>query len=621
MEKIKSFSLILLDMLLVNLSYVLAIFFVSLNILPDVELYFSRNIFIVTLIYLLAFVGFKLYKSLWTYASVDEFLFLISANLFSGFAFFSLYYFIFGVTRVRWVSTAMVLTTISTIGFRLCFRIYRMGLVYVSKHSKKDFERVMIVGAGCAGTMILKEMLTSEYMKLNPVVLVDDDESKLGKIIYGVPVMGKTSDIKILSIDNKINTVIIAIPSMDNGKRAEIVKLCKETGCKVKTIPGLYEIINGTVGITNIRDVEVEDLLGRESVKLNMEEISAYIKGKNVMVTGGGGSIGSELCRQIVKFNPKELLILDIYENNAYDIQNELKSRYPDLNFKVLIASVRDKKRMTNIFEEFNPNIVFHAAAHKHVPLMEDSPEEAIKNNVFGTLNVAELSDKYNVEKFVLISTDKAVNPTNVMGASKRLCEMIVQAINLKSNTEFVAVRFGNVLGSNGSVIPLFKRQIREGGPVTVTHKEITRYFMLIPEAAQLVLQAAAYAKGGEIFVLDMGKPVKIYDLACDLIRLSGLEPHKDISVMITGLRPGEKLYEELLMDEEGLMKTAHEKIFVGKSTDEDLEEIKVKLTNLNIIMEKGTKNQIIKELEKIVITFKSENYKVYVNDEIAMGG
>ena len=376
-------------------------------------------------------------------------------------------------------------------------------------------------------------------------------------------------------------------------------------------MPGLYEIINGTVGITNIRDVELEDLLGRESINLDMNEISRYISNKVVMVTGGGGSIGSELCRQIVKFNPSELILVDIYENNAYDIQNELLRMCAVPNLKVLIASVRDKKRMEDIFKEHKPNIVFHAAAHKHVPLMEDSPGEAIKNNVFGTLNMVELADTYGIEKFVLISTDKAVNPTNVMGATKRLCEMIVQAKSKESKTEFAAVRFGNVLGSNGSVIPLFKKQISEGGPVTVTHPEIRRYFMLIPEAVQLVIQASAYAKGGEIFVLDMGRPVKIYDLACDLIKLSGFEPYKDIDIEITGLRPGEKLYEELLMDEEGLRETAHKKIFIGKPNYEKFDDIKTKLGKINKVIEEGNNDDIIKELGNIVKTFKHDNSNI----------
>lgn len=618
MEKLKGASLIILDMVFVNLCYIVGIFLVSLTILDDVQIYFTMKCFFVTIIYGLTFFIFKLYNSLWKYATIDEFLFVICANLVSGFTFFGIDYYVNGVTRMRWIGTSMVLTTCATVGFRAFFRIYRVGLIYVSKNSKKNCERVMIVGAGSAGTMILKEMLTSEYMNLNPVVLIDDEHEKLGKIIYGVKVQGKTKDIKRIAKDMEINTIIIAIPSIENNVRAELIRICKETGCKVKTMPGLYEIINGTVGITNIRDVELEDLLGRESINLDMNEISRYISNKVVMVTGGGGSIGSELCRQIVKFNPSELILVDIYENNAYDIQNELLRMCAAPNLKVLIASVRDKKRMEDIFREHKPNIVFHAAAHKHVPLMEDSPGEAIKNNVFGTLNMVELADTYGIEKFVLISTDKAVNPTNVMGATKRLCEMIVQAKSKESKTEFAAVRFGNVLGSNGSVIPLFKKQISEGGPVTVTHPEITRYFMLIPEAAQLVIQASAYAKGGEIFVLDMGRPVKIYDLACDLIKLSGFEPYKDINIEITGLRPGEKLYEELLMDEEGLRETAHKKIFIGKPNYENFDDIKTKIDKINQVIEEGNNGDIIKELGNIVKTFKHDDSNI--NGEFIKG-
>lgn len=614
MDKLKSFSLILLDMILVNVCYIVGIFVVSINILPAVNVYFRVKLLPITIIYAAIFFVFKLYKSLWKYASIDEFLFLVCANLASGFLVFGVDYFIEGHTSLRWITISVVFATICTVAFRVLFRIYRIGLMHINVNTKKDCERVMIVGAGSAGTMILREMLTSDYMNLNPVTLIDDDDAKVGKLIYGITVGGKTRDIKRIAREENIDIIIVAIPSVNNKVRSDIIRICKETGCKVKTIPGLYEIINGDVGVSHIRDVELEDLLGRDPVNLNMKEISSYIQDKVVMVTGGGGSIGSELCRQIVKFKPKQLIIVDIYENNAYDIQNELKRKLETLNLKVLIASVRDRKRIEGIYSTYRPEIVFHAAAHKHVPLMEESPGEAIKNNVFGTLNVVELAHKYEVEKFVLISTDKAVNPTNIMGATKRMCEMIVQAMDKQSNTEFAAVRFGNVLGSNGSVIPLFKKQISEGGPVTVTHREINRYFMLIPEAAQLVLQAGAYAKGGEIFVLDMGKPVKIYDLACDLIKLSGLEPYKDIDIEITGLRPGEKLYEELLMDEEGLMETKHDKIFVGKPTFSDLEQLKKDFNELRIYIDGENEGTIITKIEKIVPTYnRKENFEIAV--------
>ncbi|MGN1029269.1 MAG: UDP-N-acetylglucosamine 4,6-dehydratase family protein, partial [Bacilli bacterium] len=377
---------------------------------------------------------------------------------------------------------------------------------------------------------------------------------------------------------------------------------------KIQMMPSIYSVIDGKVSLNQIKDVEIEDLLGRKPIELEMQGISNYIKNKTVLVTGGGGSIGSELCRQISKFNPNRLIIFDIYENNAYDIQNELRYKYPKLNLLVLIGSVRDKKRLEQVFDKYKPDIVFHAAAHKHVPLMEDSPMEAIKNNVFGTLNVVECADKYNSERFVLISTDKAVNPTNVMGATKRICEMIIQSYDKVSHTKFVAVRFGNVLGSNGSVIPLFKKQIAQGGPVTVTHKNIIRYFMTIPEATQLVLQAGAFAKGGEIFVLDMGEPVKIYDLAYDLIRLSGYEPNKDIKIKVTGLRPGEKLYEELLMSEEGLTNTSHKKIFVGKPIFSDLNILRKKIKDLKEIIDKDNKKELIPKIEEIVPTYRQKS-------------
>lgn len=454
--------------------------------------------------------------------------------------------------------------------------------------------------------MILREILNSKYSRFNPVAIVDDDKMKVGRSILGVKILGTTDDVEKITKEKDIDSIIIAMPSVDNEVKARIIEKCKKTGCKLKIIPGLYQILNSTTTMQDkIRDVEVEDLLGRESIKLDNEGIEDYINGKTVLVTGGGGSIGSELCRQIAKFSPKMLIILDIYENNAYDIQNELKNDFKDLNLKVLIGSIRDRRRLDMIFNKYKPNIVFHAAAHKHVPLMEESPSEAIKNNVFGTFNVAEAADRYKVKRFVMISTDKAVNPTNIMGATKRCCEMIVQAFNERSDTEFVAVRFGNVLGSNGSVIPLFKKQIKNGGPVTVTHKDITRFFMLIPEAAQLVLQAGAYARGGEVFVLDMGKPVKIYDLAEDLIRLSGLEPGNDIAIKVTGLRPGEKLYEELLMSEEGLKDTGHKKIFVGKPTFKDMEGLVEDLTSLKFVIEKGDKQAITDKLKEIVPTFK----------------
>ena len=464
-------------------------------------------------------------------------------------------------------------------------------------------DNVMIIGAGDAGNMIVKEMLQSNKITKVPVCIIDDDIIKKGGSISNIPIVGNRYDIVDAVKKYDIQEIILAMPASTNKERAEILKICSETNCKVRTLPGMYELVNDTASISKVRDVEIKDLLGRAEVKVNLDEIMGYIENRTILVTGGGGSIGSELCRQIAMHNPKRLIILDIYENNAYDIEQELKRKYNYLNLTVLIASIRDKGRLEEIFKEYKIDIVFNAAAHKHVPLMETSPNEAVKNNVFGTLNLARLADQYNCLKFIQISTDKAVNPTNIMGATKRICEMIIQAIGTHSKCDFVAVRFGNVLGSNGSVIPLFKKQIAEGGPVTVTHKDITRYFMTIPEAVSLVLQAGAYAKGGQIFVLDMGEPVKIYDLAYSLIKLSGYTPNEDIKIKITGLRPGEKLYEERLMDEEGLEKTANGLISIAKRLEFNEDEFFNNLTNL--YQEAYNESDNIKELvARIVPTY-----------------
>ncbi|MGN1116208.1 MAG: polysaccharide biosynthesis protein, partial [Candidatus Ornithomonoglobus sp.] len=430
------------------------------------------------------------------------------------------------------------------------------------------------------------------------------DPNKRKAIIHGVHVMGNRYDIKSIAKEKEIDEILIALPSAEFKEQKEIIEICNETDCKVKILPSVDQMIDGNNTYGRIRDVQIEDLLAREPIRLNNSEIKNYIEDKVILVTGGGGSIGSELCRQIMRFNPKKLVVLDIYENNAYDLQMELNRWYPDNKPDVVIASVRDIDRLDDIFRHYRPYIVFHAAAHKHVPLMEDSPGEAIKNNVFGTLNAAKCADKYGAKRFVMISTDKAVNPTNVMGATKRICEMIVQCMQQNSKTEFVAVRFGNVLGSNGSVIPLFKKQIKEGGPVTVTDKRITRFFMTIPEAAQLVLQAASYAKGGEIFVLDMGEPVKIYDLAKNLIKLSGYKPNEDIKIIECGLRPGEKLYEELLMDEEGLINTSHNKIFIGKPIDIDRHKLQKILDDLHMAAESDDSELIKDAVAKAVPTY-----------------
>ena len=494
---------------------------------------------------------------------------------------------------------------VGMVSLRIAYRTMRRIVMKTElRQNASDSQRVLIVGAGEAGNMIVRELFKRPELKKMPVGVVDDDKNKQGKCVYDVPVLGTIDDVEQIVKNHCIDEIIICIANINPKRKREIINICKKTDAKIKTIPGIYEIIDGKVNITKVRDVQIEDLLGREPIKMNLDDMNGIIKDKIIMVTGGGGSIGSELCRQIVKYEPKQLVLIDIYENNAYDIQQEIKRHFPEIDLKVLIASVRDEHKMDKIFEQYKPEIVFHAAAHKHVPLMEDSPCEAIKNNVFGTQNVVNLSDKYNVKKFVLISTDKAVNPTNIMGATKRCCEMIVQTKNKTSKTEFVAVRFGNVLGSNGSVVPLFKKQIEEGGPVTVTHEEVTRFFMTIPEAVSLVLQASAMAKGGEIFVLDMGEPVKIIDLARNLIKLSGFEPNVDIKIEVTGLRPGEKLYEEVLMDEEGLQKTSNNQIRIGRPIEIDEAEFKKELNILKRVADNDQDEKVDLIMKSIVPTY-----------------
>ena len=510
------------------------------------SLQYAPVIIIVTAV---VFYGLRLYSSLWTFAGAPELINITFACALSALAQMTVmvlfdvrmprsYYILYGVAL--WM--LVFLSRFSYRGIRTLIKRQESGAAT---------SRVMIVGAGAAGNLLVKEIRNSNHVSKRVVCIIDDDKSKEGSYLHGVKVMGNRQNIPELVKQCRIEEIIIAMPSAPEKEIKEILDVCKETGCDLKRLPGVYQLVNGEVGISKLKEVDVNDLLGREPVKVDLSAIMDYVAGKVVLVTGGGGSIGSEICRQVAGHNPKMLVLVDIYENTTYDIQNELKNRFPDLNLVVLIASVRNTKRMDMIFETYRPDIVYHAAAHKHVPLMEDSPNEAVKNNVLGTWKVVQAADKWKVKRFVMISTDKAVNPTNIMGATKRICEMIIQTYNSRSRTEFVAVRFGNVLGSNGSVIPLFKRQIEQGGPVTVTHPDIIRYFMTIPEAVSLVLQAGAYAKGGEIFVLDMGEPVKIADLARNLILLSGHKPGEDIQIIYTGLRPGEKLYEEMLMHEE----------------------------------------------------------------------
>lgn len=515
-----------------------------------------------------SFIPLKLYNSLWMFASIDELLHIVaSVSVVSVLQFIAIVSEFINLPLSFPLINGLLLIALICAS-RFSYRLLRN--VRAKKRKTEKRKRTMLVGAGSAGMLVLREFQTSEKSMNRIVCVVDDDSRKQGQYIRNVKVAGTRNDIVRLAEEYHIEEILFAIPAALTKDRKEILEICQKTGCTMKILPGISQLANGEVSIQKIREVDILDLLGRDSVKVDMSQISAYIEDKVVLVTGGGGSIGSELCRQIAGYKPRTLIIFDIYENNAYEIQQELRRALPELNLVTLIGSVRDEQRIRDIFETYHPRIVFHAAAHKHVPLMENSPNEAIKNNVFGTYNVAKTAMLYGTETFVLISTDKAVNPTNIMGASKRICEMIVQMMANCSETKFVAVRFGNVLGSNGSVIPLFKKQIEEGGPVTVTHPDIIRYFMTIPEAVSLVLQAGVYAHRGEIFVLDMGEPVKIDDLARNLIRLSGFEPDVDIEVRYTGLRPGEKLYEEMLMDEEGLRTTANELIRIGKPLEMD---------------------------------------------------
>lgn len=536
----------------------------------------SMPVYFVVTIGAMAF--FKLYNRVWTYASLNELFSIIKASVLIE-AVFVCYHMFWQVSMPR--SYYLINFGIMTI----LFCGVRFGKVFIksfrnSQNRAKITNRIMVIGAGSAATILIKELRSSGEGS-EVVCAIDDNKNKKNKYILGVPIVGGREDIEKNIKKYDITEIIIAIPSADIQTTREIIRICQETKKPVKILPAVSKSLTTSLS-KEVRPVNYEDLLGRDPIKVNQEGINSFIKDKTVMVTGGGGSIGSELCRQIIKYNPKKLLILDIYENNAYEIQMELERHYPEADISTLIGSIRDYDRMEAIFSKYRPDIVYHAAAHKHVPLMEKSPNEAIKNNCMGTLNVVKLSDKYKVDNFVLISTDKAVRPTNIMGATKRICEMIVQTYARKSeHTRFAAVRFGNVLGSNGSVIPLFLKQIEEGGPVTVTHKEITRFFMTIPEAVSLVLQASLFAKGGEIFVLDMGKPVRIYELAENLIRLRGFKPNVDIKIDVIGLRPGEKLYEEILMDEEGLDKTDNKMIYIGKPLKIDEEKFLDKLDNL----------------------------------------
>lgn len=545
------------------------------------------------------FAAYRMYSTLWSFASIMDFFNVVKAVLIS-----SVFQFI-GIHMLAWpIPRSFIVLYIGWLGIaavfpRMMIRILRGGRRIPLQAIGKQAIPVMLIGAGEAGSIILQEFKNSKFVEKEIVCVIDDDPKKWGTFIHGVPVIGGRRKITQSVVRFGIQEIVLAIPTLKPHERKNIINICQQTGCKMSTLPGIYQLINCDVKVSMLRDVQIEDLLGREAVRTDLESIMSYVKDQKVMVTGGGGSIGSELCRQIADDQPKQLIIIDNYENAAYELQMELGRKHPELDVIVLIVSVQNRRKIREIFEQYKPDLVFHAAAHKHVPLMEYSPCEAIKNNVFGTMNVASEANRSGVKRMVLISTDKAVRPTNIMGASKRICEMVIQTYNQRSKTEYVAVRFGNVLGSNGSVVPLFKQQIREGGPVTVTHPDIIRYFMTIPEAVSLVLQAGAYAQGGEIFILDMGEPVKILDLAENMIRLSGLVPGEDIEIKFTGLRPGEKLYEELLIDDDNKKETANKRIFIGQPIKIDEAEFDEKMKELEkaTFSEDENIRQVVKKL------------------------
>jgi len=584
----KAMLIALLDCLSIMIAYFIGLwirFEFSIGAIPQnyLEGYLS-TIGLWCAISVAVFVCFNLYNSIWAFVSTSEVLRMIGAYLcLAVIGVLGLHLYGIVIPRSSCI-IGFVFSFMATITIRFSYRLMRSVKTALAHRGNVPTKKnVMIIGAGDAGRTLVNEFVNSSYVHDQVVCVIDDNPVKWNKRLCGVPIVGGRNSIPDAVKRYNVSKIVYAIPSSSAAMRKEILDICATTGCKVQTVPGIYQMVNGEINISKIRDVDPQDLLGREPIRANMDEIFQNISGKVVLVTGGGGSIGSELCRQIAKAQPKQLIIFDIYENNAYNIQLELKHNYPELNLETLIGSVRNTNRINSVMQTYRPDIVFHAAAHKHVPLMEDSPNEAIKNNVIGTYKTAMAASACGVQKFVLISTDKAVNPTNIMGASKRLCEMVVQMMDRKSeHTSFVAVRFGNVLGSNGSVIPLFKKQIEEGGPVTVTDKRIIRYFMTIPEAVSLVLQASYYAKGGEIFVLEMGEPVKIDDMARNLIRLSGYTPDVDIKIVYTGLRPGEKLYEEMLMNEEGLQETENKLIHIGKPIEMDDEWFLEKLHQLN---------------------------------------
>ena len=611
-KKHRNICLRIMDVIIIAVSYYMAEILIGnkLVIGPEMHKIVIDTIILATLIYQIILTIFRTYHNITRYENGKDYLVYVLACLISCtiMIFFNILRVIPIVDeRVNLISALMIVTAI--IGYRVFLRMI-LSNQYKDPEVEENSEKknVLVIGAGDATRILLGTIKSSMKDSYNVIGLIDDNTNKVNYAISGNKILGTRYDIPRICKENNVEVIFFTISNISSDDRRKILEICQETGCKVRILPGTKELIKNKPLVQNFRDVQIEDLLGREPIRLDNKNIGELIKDKVVLVTGGGGSIGSELCRQIIKFKPQRLVIVDIYENNLYDIEQELKFNYPKIQIDAIVASVREKERLNEIFAEYKPYLVFHAAAHKHVPLMETSPLEAIKNNVFGTYNVVNCADEYGVKRFILISTDKAVNPTNIMGATKRLCEMIVQAKNKVSNTEYAAVRFGNVLGSNGSVVPLFKKQIAKGGPVTVTHKEITRFFMTIPEAVSLVLQAMSTAKGGEIFVLDMGEPVKIYDMAIKLIKLSGLEPNVDIQIKVTGLRPGEKLYEELLMSEEGLQATKHDKIHVAEPMRIDMNMIEEKLAELKNLLENCNneqKDEIKKVIKEVVPTFR----------------
>ena len=612
------FFRVLMDLGIISISAIIA------NILLcDQNMIFSEaNVQTITksvicslIVYELFLYVFKAYRHITRFETgKDYFLYVIICVISCITLILIRYIFNIEINNIRQQIIGGLLTMVGLISMRVALRFILNSLSQEQEKSDGQKYNVLIIGAGYAGKEIIRNIKQTMSEKYNVVGIIDDSKARLHRIINGVEVLGNKDQIVEICQEKNVDEIFFAISRINKKKKRDILNICQETGKKIRILPTTEDIIKNKNMFQNLRDVDIEDVLGRDPVVLDNNKIGKLIEDRTILVTGAGGSIGSELCRQIIKYNPSKLIMLDIYENSLYNIELELKEQYTHMDIKAIIGSVRDVKRLEKIFEEYNPYLVFHAAAHKHVPLMEESPLEAIKNNVFGTYNVANCADKYNCKKMILISTDKAVNPTNIMGATKRLCEMIIQVKNKNSKTEYAAVRFGNVLGSNGSVVPVFKKQIAEGGPVTVTHRDIIRYFMTIPEAAQLVLQAMSYANGGEIFVLDMGEPVKIYDLAVTLIKLSGYEPEVDIPIVFTGLRPGEKLFEELLMNEEGLKKTENKKIYIGELTDLDEKDILKKLSKLKKLIEnENTPIDEIKEtIHDVVPTYvlKTENKK-----------